>query len=452
MEIYVGTPPTKQMVSLDTGSSMSWIQCLPCEHCFKQNQLIFNSNRSSSYQVLRCDSSECLKLGSKRDCTRSNEKCKYRLSYDDKAGSSGELAKETYTVGDTSIPNMAHGCGHKNRGNFSEQSTGMIGLANGPISFFGQTRYLTGGKFSYCLVSQIGSNQNARSRISFGKNAVVSGPGVISTPLSKKKGSSFYFLTLKSISVRNIIIPFPVRKSIIPFIRQPGNIMIDSGTTINYFPSDVLRNLKTALIRVIGKTPFNIADELCYEINTDIPNITFHFASHANITLSKMNTFTVYGNALCLDMKQDDSISIFGNRSQMNFLVGYDIPRKKMEETTVTEFPSWISWKSALCLKKIVKKFEDMDLLERVYNTQFISLFTAPILQFSGTIVHHMLLRRVSSNSKEINFMVNGHELIFGMKEYALVTGMYFGSFPELNEEKFRGPSVSLSTSLEDNL
>ncbi|XP_047339808.1 uncharacterized protein LOC124943323 [Impatiens glandulifera] len=55
-----------------------------------------------------------------------------------------------------------------------------------------------------------------------------------------------------------------------------------------------------------------------------------------------------------------------------------------------------------------------MDLLERVYNTQFRSLFTAPVLYFPGTIVHHMMMRRVCSNSKEITFMVNGHELIFG--------------------------------------
>ncbi|XP_047308657.1 RNA polymerase II subunit 5-mediating protein homolog [Impatiens glandulifera] len=50
----------------------------------------------------------------------------------------------------------------------------------------------------------------------------------------------------------------------------------------------------------------------------------------------------------------------------------------QMEETTITEFPGRISWKSALTLKKIVNKFEEMDLLESVYNTQFRSLFTAP--------------------------------------------------------------------------
>ncbi|XP_047306412.1 uncharacterized protein PF3D7_1120000-like [Impatiens glandulifera] len=57
-----------------------------------------------------------------------------------------------------------------------------------------------------------------------------------------------------------------------------------------------------------------------------------------------------------------------------------------MAETTVPDFPGRISWKSALCLKKIVTKFEEMDLVEKVYNTQFRYIVSAPVLQFSGTI------------------------------------------------------------------
>ncbi|XP_047309796.1 uncharacterized protein LOC124913244 [Impatiens glandulifera] len=57
-----------------------------------------------------------------------------------------------------------------------------------------------------------------------------------------------------------------------------------------------------------------------------------------------------------------------------------------MAETTVPDFPGRISWKSALCLKKIVMKFEEMDLVEKVYNTQFRYIVSAPVLQFSGTI------------------------------------------------------------------
>ncbi|XP_047314377.1 uncharacterized protein LOC124918215 [Impatiens glandulifera] len=49
----------------------------------------------------------------------------------------GELAEETYTVCGTSIPNMVHGCGHNNIGIFDEQSTGMIGLGDGHLSFVG---------------------------------------------------------------------------------------------------------------------------------------------------------------------------------------------------------------------------------------------------------------------------------------------------------------------------
>ncbi|XP_047321223.1 uncharacterized protein LOC124925300 [Impatiens glandulifera] len=57
-----------------------------------------------------------------------------------------------------------------------------------------------------------------------------------------------------------------------------------------------------------------------------------------------------------------------------------------MAETTVPDFPGRISWKSVLCLKKIVMKFEEMDLVEKVYNTQFRYIVSAPVLQFSGTI------------------------------------------------------------------
>ncbi|XP_047306273.1 aspartic proteinase CDR1-like [Impatiens glandulifera] len=238
-------------------------------------------------------------------------------------------------MGNTSIRNMIHGCGHRNFGYFNEDSSGMIGLGDGPLSFFGQTQHLIDGMFSYCLVSQVGPNPHARSRINFGINAEVSGPTVIHTELIKKKGMPFYFLSLKSISVRN---------RIIQFTRKYGEILIDSGTTLNYFPRDVMQNLKKALILEIGKNPLMINNEFCYKMNTDIPDITFHFAMEANITLSKRNTFSAYGNALCLNMKAEDHISIFGNKSQMDFLVGYDIPSRI------------ISFKPTDCSKHVISK------------------------------------------------------------------------------------------------
>ena len=94
-------------------------------------------------------------------------------------------------------------------------------------------------------------------------------------------------------------------------------------------------------------------------------------------------------------------------------------------------FPGRISWK--VNLSKIVEKFTAMNLMKKALKTQFQFLFKSEGLAFSGTIVHQMLLRKSSSNEKEIKFLVNGEETCFDMKAYALVTGLNFGRFPAVD-------------------
>ncbi|XP_047306458.1 enhancer of mRNA-decapping protein 4-like [Impatiens glandulifera] len=100
-----------------------------------------------------------------------------------------------------------------------------------------------------------------------------------------------------------------------------------------------------------------------------------------------------------------------------------------MASTIIPEFVGRVSWKTNLL--NIANKFTEMDLMERVEKTQFRFLFIgASRLRFSGMIIHQMLLRNSSSNSKQMKFLVNGEELSFGMKEFALITGLNFRRFP----------------------
>ncbi|XP_047340235.1 aspartic proteinase CDR1-like [Impatiens glandulifera] len=325
MEIYVGTPPAKQAVMVDTGSDITWIQCRSCVNCFEQNQPIFNPDQSSSFKRLRCDSNECLKLGSKRVCTQPNLNCKYGLAYTGGSRSNGELVKETYIIGRTSIPNIAHGCGYNNIGTYDVKSTGMIGLGDGPLSFITQTKHLIGGMFSYCLVSEFGSNQNAKSMISFGNNAAMNENqhGVMSTPLTKKSDSPHYYLTLRSISVGS---------KLIPMRRESGNIMIDTSAIFSYLPSHVIQKLMDAIREETNEPPLDIPNpnELCFDIDANVPIITFHFSNSASVVLSKMNAFSIIRDILCFDIKKDDDLSVFGSQAQTDFLIGYNIPRKKV--------------------------------------------------------------------------------------------------------------------------
>ncbi|KAM7263873.1 hypothetical protein ACFE04_001556 [Oxalis oulophora] len=59
VEVKIGTPPTTQHLILDTGSDLTWFQCGPCLHCYKQTDPIIDWSYSSSLTVMGCDNRAC---------------------------------------------------------------------------------------------------------------------------------------------------------------------------------------------------------------------------------------------------------------------------------------------------------------------------------------------------------------------------------------------------------
>ncbi|RHN58425.1 putative nepenthesin [Medicago truncatula] len=90
--------------------------------------------------------------------------CEYTIKYGDGSISQGDLSLKTLTLDFTSgssisFPKTVIGFGHNNTLSFEGKSSGLVGLGNGPVS----------------LINQLGS--------SIGEAAIVSGHGVVSTPL-----------------------------------------------------------------------------------------------------------------------------------------------------------------------------------------------------------------------------------------------------------------------------
>ncbi|XP_047321203.1 uncharacterized protein LOC124925278 [Impatiens glandulifera] len=107
-----------------------------------------------------------------------------------------------------------------------------------------------------------------------------------------------------------------------------------------------------------------------------------------------------------------------------------------MADFTVHDFPGRISLKSVLALKKVSDRFEALGLMERALNSQFQYLLRGvPDLLFSGTILHQLLVRKVKANLNRMIFNFNGEEYTFGLKEYALITGLNFDRLPEYKDE-----------------
>ncbi|CAN1176473.1 Aspartic proteinase CDR1 [Linum perenne] len=180
--------------------------------------------------------------------------------------------------------------------------SGIIGLANGPASLIHQIGPSVNWKFSYCL------------------------PDGVSASVS-----SFHFgRDVSAISVGNIKIPFRGSNS------DDRNIVIDSGTTITALPLEFYSKLSSAVEKKIvgGK---KVSDQpaffsLCYVVEptglVNVPPITVHFLG-ADVALPVSNLFyRVNETVSCFAFRGSKGDSLYGNVAQLNFLIGYNLPKR----------------------------------------------------------------------------------------------------------------------------
>ncbi|XP_007040921.2 PREDICTED: probable aspartic protease At2g35615 [Theobroma cacao] len=345
MKFSIGTPPVSVLGIADTGSDLTWVQCKPCEQCYGQKPPLFDPRKSSTYKNLPCGSNSCNALdSSERVCDQQNA-CKYSYSYGDRSFTKGNVALEKFTIGVStrsspvlSFPNLVFGCGHSNGGTFDDVGSGIVGLGGGPLSLVKQLDKSIRGKFSYCLAPTAYAEEPcASSRIIFG-TATESDAAAVSTPLVDKNPSTYYFITLEAISVGDRRLAYG-GSSASP-TEKLGNIIIDSGTTLTFLESEFYNSLESALEEAIEAKRVSDPKGLlspCFKgaKDIDLPVITFHF-SGADVKLQPWNTFAqVQEDMVCFTIVPSNDIAIFGNLSQMDFLVSYDL-----EERTVSFTPT----------------------------------------------------------------------------------------------------------------
>lgn len=331
VNLAIGTPPVPFTAILDTGSDLIWTQCKPCSKCYKQPTPIFDPSRSSSYSKLPCSSKLCKALSSST-CSSS---CEYLYVYGDYSTTQGVLARETLTLGSTSVPHIGFGCGSANEGSGFSQGAGLVGLGRGPLSLISQ---LGLGKFSYCLTS---IDDNKTSPLLFGSLAKMNESLKFqagATPLLQNPSQpAFYYLSLEGITVGGTLLSIP--NSTFALKHGTGGMIIDSGTTITYLEAAGYKLMKKAFISQM-KLP--VADgsstglDLCFSVPSDnsaveVPKLIFHFKG-ADLDLPPDN-YMIHDSAtglLCVMIMETKGTSIFGNMQQKNMQVLYDLENEML--------------------------------------------------------------------------------------------------------------------------
>ncbi|OIV92621.1 hypothetical protein TanjilG_17972 [Lupinus angustifolius] len=334
MELSFGTPPVKIYGIADTGSDLTWTQCVPCIDCYKQLNPLFDPTKSSTYSNISCQSDKCSHWLDTGVCSSQNQ-CNYTYAYASASVTRGVLAQDTVTFtspsgNPISLPGIAFGCGHNDTGSFNDHEMGIIGLGGGPISLISQIGPSIGGtKFSQCLVP-FHTDVSITSKISFGDGSEVIGDGVVSTTMVSKEDKTPYFVTLNGLSVGDKYLPFDSSSNTV----AKGNMFLDSGTPPTILPNKLYEELVDEVKKSVALTPIvndpELGNQLCYRTSTNVnaPIITAHFEG-GDVKLNNVQTFiTPKDGVFCLGFTNTSSDGgIYGNFAQSNYLIGFDLDK-----------------------------------------------------------------------------------------------------------------------------
>ncbi|XP_054816911.1 aspartic proteinase CDR1-like [Prosopis cineraria] len=216
MEYSLGNPMFETYGVIDTGSDFTWLQCLPCIRCFNQGDLDYlHTDFNVGLHAVDCTSPLCIQIVNPSVtevlCDADNCQCKYMMEYSDGSTSAGDvfhtlLRLQTTPGNYVGFPRFIFGCSRETTGDFSTIASGIIGLGRAPASMISQIYDYIDGKFAYCLVPM---GQDAVSEMRFGQIAVISGPGIIYTPMIPQiLTSDNYHILMEGITVGDVYVPY----------------------------------------------------------------------------------------------------------------------------------------------------------------------------------------------------------------------------------------------------
>ncbi|PAN24531.1 hypothetical protein PAHAL_4G231300 [Panicum hallii] len=319
--VGVGTPAVSQVMIIDTGSDVSWVQCAPCpaRSCYSQKDKLFDPAKSATYAAFSCGSAQCAQLGGEGNgCL--NSQCQYFVTYGDGSATKGTYGSDTLSLTSSDVvKSFQFGCSHRAAG-FVDQVDGLMGLGGDAESLVSHTAATYGKAFSYCLPRP----SSSAGFLTLG--AAGGAAGYARTPMARSRNApTFYGVFLQAITVAGTRLDVPAS------IFSAGSV-VDSGTVITRLPPTAYRALRAAFRKEMKAYPSaapaaNLLDT-CFNFNgfstITVPKIALTFSRGAVMDLDISGI--LYGGCLAFaPTGKDGDTGILGNVQQRTFEVLYDI-------------------------------------------------------------------------------------------------------------------------------
>ncbi|CAN6201724.1 unnamed protein product [Urochloa humidicola] len=327
--VGIGTPAVSQVMSIDTGSDVSWVQCAPCAagSCYSQKDKLFDPANSSTYAAFSCGSPQCAQLGASAEgngCVSSQ--CQYIVPYGDSSTTTGTYGSDTLRLTSSDVvKSFQFGCSRRAAG-FVGQADGLMGLGGDTESLVSQTAVTYGKAFSYCLPRP---SRPAAGFLTLGAagGGDASSSGFARTPMVRfTNAPTFYGVVLQGITVAGTRLDVPASVF-------SGGSVVDSGTVITRLPPTAYRALRTAFRKEMKAYPSRAPAQgslldTCFNFDgfstITVPKITLTFSHGAAVDVDASGI--LFGSCLAFAATgRDGDTGILGNVQQRTFEVLFDV-------------------------------------------------------------------------------------------------------------------------------
>ncbi|MBA0686816.1 hypothetical protein Goari_014393, partial [Gossypium aridum] len=326
--LWIGTPPQRFALIVDTGSTVTYVPCAMCEKCGTHQDPKFQPELSSTYQPVKCNL-DC-------NCDKDRDQCIYERQYAEMSVTSGILAEDVISFGnlsELSPQRIVFGCETEETGElYRQHADGIIGLGRGDLSIVDQLveKGVISDSFSLCYGGMdVGGGAMVLGGISAPSDMIFSYSDPVRSP--------YYNIDLKEMHVAGK--KLDLDPSV--FDRKFGTVL-DSGTTFAYFPEAVFEAFKDTIMKelnslkqVSGAVPSY--NDTCFSgISSDVsqlsktfPTIELVFENQQKLLLTPENYLFRHSKvqgAYCLGIFQNgmDPTTLLGGIIVRNTLVTYD--------------------------------------------------------------------------------------------------------------------------------
>lgn len=251
--VWLGTPPRRFELIVDTGSTITYIPCVDCgDRCGPNHEnMWFDPAASSTSSYVSCSDSGC-DCGSPPCGCRDDSRCTYVRSYVEGSKSAGYLLRDAMTLHDgAKPPTVVFGCEESEAGEiYRQKADGLLGLGRSSASVLDQL--VRAGEledaFSLCFGTFDGDGalllgSAARATGEDGGEAARAGllappaplPRVVETPLLRRPDHPyFYTVDLTDMAVGGTSLAVHADAYSTGY-----GAVLDSGTTFAYLPQSV---------------------------------------------------------------------------------------------------------------------------------------------------------------------------------------------------------------------